>query len=273
MTDSKAQRVPDFLIVGAMKSGSTTLYRDLSRSARIFLPEEKEPDTLVSHNDDVEAMVSDYKSLFAPAPDGALLGEASTSYTKRPDYENAAQNALNVCGPNLKILYVTRDPIKRIISQYEHEFGLGLVEEPLNEALLKHDRYVAYSSYDWQIAPWREAFGDANVMQIEMEAYVKNREQYARAALEFLTIDPGPDFNLELDRTFNSRENKPVATGGLAKAIVESKFYQRSIKTAIPKDLRESLASLVLPKAKVSNETMQADVEDTLKERLQNWGK
>ena len=92
-------QIPDFLIVGAMKAGTTTLYRDLSGHPGIYLPEEKEPETLVRFGNDEAAILRDYKSLLGRSPKGALTGEASTVYTKRPLHEGVAERAWRICGP------------------------------------------------------------------------------------------------------------------------------------------------------------------------------
>lgn len=86
-------RRPDFLIIGAMKAGTTTLYRDLVDHPNIFLPEQKEPNTLVMYGSDMRRIIDDYASLFARSPQDAICGEASTAYTKRPDNEGVAARA------------------------------------------------------------------------------------------------------------------------------------------------------------------------------------
>ena len=61
MVKPDKSHLPDFLIIGAMKAGTTTLYRDLELHPQIFLPQEKEPETLVSLGDDLLAMAADYR--------------------------------------------------------------------------------------------------------------------------------------------------------------------------------------------------------------------
>ena len=108
---------PDFLIVGAMKAGTTTLYHDLSEHPDIFLPVLKEPEVLTTL-ERLDEMRAYYARLFRPARPGQLKGEASTAYTKRPNNEGVAEKARALCGDGLKIIYIRRDPVERIRSQY-----------------------------------------------------------------------------------------------------------------------------------------------------------
>ena len=78
-------RLPDFIVMGAMKSATSTLHEQLSMQHGLFMSEEKEPNFF--SNDEVYAKGLDwYSSLFANAPPGAACGESSTHYTKLPTY-------------------------------------------------------------------------------------------------------------------------------------------------------------------------------------------
>ncbi|MHA6297924.1 sulfotransferase family protein [Devosia sp. CAU 1758] len=251
--------VPHFLIIGAMKAGTTTLFRDLVEHPDIFLPQEKEPEILTRHSDDRTRMMKEFASLFAPARHGQLRGEASTAYSKRPDFEGVAECALRVCGPDLKLIYLTRDPIKRAISQYRHEYGAGQVSEGIDEALLKHQRYVSYGRYQWQLAPWRETFGEANLLVLSFEDYIVNRQATIDRVCVFLKIDPAKLPPIQADRAFNANDGKLIPTGPW-KRLIASPTYQRVIKPRLPWKLRDMVASRVLVRArsaqtKISMET------------------
>jgi hypothetical protein len=256
-----SHKVPDFLIIGAMKAGTTTLYRDLVQHPEIFLPQEKEPETLVRFGDDDQAMRADYQSLFRPASGSLILGEASTAYAKRPDHEGVAERALRICGPKLRIIYLTREPIGRIVSQFRHEQALGLVSGPLNEAVLAHGRFVAYSRYDWQLAPWIDAFGASNVLRLEFEDYVADRQAVVDTVLRFLGAAPRPAG--DYSAAYNTAEGKKVARG-MWKAVVGSPFYQRQIKPMVPAWLRERAAGMLLTPAQRDDSQLDADTREKL---------
>ncbi|WP_396593044.1 sulfotransferase family protein [Brevundimonas sp. R86498] len=240
--------LPDFLIVGAMKAGTTTLYRDLSLHPDIHMPAEKEPETLVGFDGDLARIRRDYASLFRFAPAGSVRGEASTAYTKRPLYEGVAARAREVCGPALRIIYLRRDPVKRIVSHYKHAVGLGQTDLPFDAAVRTDPLYVSISRYDWQISPWIEAFGEDAVLQLEFETYVRDRQGVTKRACAHLGVDPERLPSVDADAAFNASDYKPVARAGLARAIVESRLYQRLAKPLLPEALRER-ARQTLPKA------------------------
>lgn len=259
--------VPDFLVIGAMKAGTTSLYRDLIGHPQIFLPEEKEPETLVRHGGDLRAVAGDYASLLGRARPGQLKGEASTAYAKRPDHEGVAEMARRVCGPLLKVIYITRDPIARIVSQYRHEFGLGEVTEDIGTAVLKYPRYVNYSRYDWQLEPWRSVFGEEQVMVLAFERYIAERVATVREVCGFLGVDPDLLPEVDPDQAFNANEGKLVPKG-VWKGLVASRLYQRGIKPLVPHGLRQQVANQVLSPSAKNPSMMSEAVRAALANRL-----
>ncbi len=114
-------RLPDFLIIGAQKAGTTTLYRDLLANPAIFLPIDKEPGNLCEDDLLTDTGRSAYARHFANASTDQLCGEATTSHTKRPDVLGVPARARRLLGDKLKVIYLVREPISRIISHHHHE--------------------------------------------------------------------------------------------------------------------------------------------------------
>ena len=65
-----------------------------------------------------------YENLFDAAASDDLKGEASTHYTKLPTYPNAAAR-LHAAHPDAKLIYLTRDPVERLVSHHIHEWTMG----------------------------------------------------------------------------------------------------------------------------------------------------
>jgi hypothetical protein len=237
---------PTFLIVGAMKAGTTTLYHDLFEHPDIFLPVVKEPDILVRYNDP-EEIERAYATLFRAARKGQLRGEASTAYTKRPDQEGAAERARLVCGPELKIIYMRRDPIERIRSHYKHEFQHGEMAEPITEAIHVHQRLIDYTRYDWQIAPWIAAFGAGNVLQIDLEEFSANRIESLGRILRFIGADPARLPPVDPAEVSNRGDEQKHIRNPLLRAAIMSNFYQHTLRGLIPRQLRERARRSLLP--------------------------
>jgi len=114
---------PNFLIVGAAKSGTTSLYHYLNQHSQVFMPEFKEPQFFVSklvHNKVYKCIENeeDYFNLFASTESYKCKGEASVFYLYY--YEEAIKNILHYLGRDTKIIIILRNPVERAYSAYKH---------------------------------------------------------------------------------------------------------------------------------------------------------
>lgn len=168
MSAAPAEPMPDFVIVGAMKCGTSTLAAQLGAQPGLFMTTPKEPNFF--SDDAVFARgLSWYQSLFAEAAAGDLKGEASTHYTKRPTYPQALPRLASVL-PDVRLIYLIRDPLERAVSHYIHEWTQGVMDGDLESAFDEHPELVEYGRYAAQIAPWVEAFGAERIHVDTLEA-------------------------------------------------------------------------------------------------------
>lgn len=231
-----------------MKAGTTTLYRDLLTHPRIFFPMDKEPGTLTD-----DAVLTDegraaYADLFKDAGADQLCAEASTAYTKRPTHEGVAARAVELLGPELRVIYIMRDPIERLRSQHRHEVTTGeIAEHDLGDAIAAHPRLIEYSRYAYQLEPWLEVLGPRRVLPIGLEAYSADRAAGAAAAQAFLGLEPRADL-VDAERVFNRGDAKPVVRGAW-QLVQQSAVYQRAIRPLIGVETRRKLREAFLPKA------------------------
>lgn len=207
-----------------------------------------------------------YARLMRPAPEGCLTGEASTGYTKRPDTEGCADRALRVLGPELRLVYVERDPISRAISHYRHEFVDGTTKLSIDEALRNDPRYVDYGRYDWQLEPWKAVFGSEQILRIRFEDYVADRQAVVAQIAAHIGADPAE--LPKLDTTVhNSSSDKHVATG-VMKHIVASHAFQYWIKPLFSQKFRRAILPLLAGKAKASEKTITQETQEILQQRF-----
>lgn len=158
---------PHFIIIGAMKCGTTTLAVQLGAQNGVFMTEPKEPQYF--SDDAVFAKGPDwYADLFAGAAEGDIRGEASTHYTKRPEL-SATVARMKADLPEVRLVYMIRDPIVRLVSHYVHEWSQGVLSQPLAVALDTHTPLVDYGRYGWQVAPFIEAYGRDSVLLTSLE--------------------------------------------------------------------------------------------------------
>jgi len=262
-------KFPGLLIVGAMKSGTTTLFRDLEAHPGVFFPADKEPGNL---GDD--AVLTDegrarYAAMFARARADQIPAEASTAYTKRPDTEGCARRALEVCGPDTRILYIVRDPVKRLLSHHYHEFARGNMPRDIAEAVEKHPELTNYSRYAWQLEPWLEVFGDDRVRVVRFEDYVADRRAMACAVHRFLGLDERPDL-VEPEKIHNKGDGKPINTP-LWLAITHSWPYRRLLRPLLSSGVKQAFARAVLPKAPPRPPPPGDGLRSELEARFEGW--
>jgi len=149
--------LPDFLIIGAMKCGTSTLQAQLVAHPEIFMTSPKEPNFF--SDDEIFARGIDwYKALFAPARTGDIKGEASTHYSKLPTYPDCLDRLANTL-KTPKLIYLIRDPIARAVSHYLHNWTMGEVAADIDQALQQHPELIEYGQYARQIAPYVGRFG------------------------------------------------------------------------------------------------------------------
>ncbi len=240
--------LPHFLIIGAMKSGTTSLHRDLNCHPKIFLPENKEPECLCSDDVETPSGLARYESLFRPSKSGQIRGEASTAYTKLPDYPGVAARALRVLGGSTKLIYIVRDPIQRIISHHYHDYRLNGARADINQVVLEDHRYLNYSRYSMQLEPWIEAFGLNQIAVVSFEEFVRSRLGVLKTLCTFLGVDPNMAQTLG-DVALNSSASKHVVHPRIRSWLRRSAFYQNRVKPMLPWRLRGRLARLLSSKA------------------------
>lgn len=131
--------LPDFLIAGVPKAGTTALHAALAGHPGLFLPSVKEPKFFLSDGPpparggpgDVQTYQehvwrqSDYEALFDPAPAGALLGEATPFYL----HDLGAHARIKALVPSARLILLLRDPVDRAHSNWTHLWNAGLEPE------------------------------------------------------------------------------------------------------------------------------------------------
>jgi hypothetical protein len=157
MTNTSPTDGPDFIIIGAMKSATSTLQAQLAAQPGIFMTTPKEPN-FFSDDDVFERGHDWYSALFRDAPQGALRGEASTHYTKLPTYPRTVER-LAKSVPSPRLVYVIRNPIDRAVSHYMHEFSRGNVSGSFASSLAGNSTFIDYGRYAMQVLPFIETFG------------------------------------------------------------------------------------------------------------------
>jgi len=211
-TEGDSKKLPDFLIVGAAKSGTTSLYFYLKEHPQIFMPENKEPwffsfmdnPTQFKSPDSLGGMISNiqtYISLFEDADDDQIIGEASPSYLYT--YETSINNIKKVYGKrykDLKIIILLRNPVDRAFSQYQHfkksmreplSFKKAIEPKTISQRLNNNWSffydYIGVGMYYEQVKSYLENFD--NVKVILFDEFKNDTSRVVKELLRFLGVD------------------------------------------------------------------------------------
>ena len=109
-----SRRMPDFIIIGAMKSATSTLHNQLGAQSSIFMSSPKEPN-FFSDDDIYNQGLSWYSGLFSDANGSDICGESSTHYTKLPDYPIGRHVAKGSKGFGLYVQFIHQPFAIRLI--------------------------------------------------------------------------------------------------------------------------------------------------------------
>lgn len=251
--------LPDFILIGAMKCGTSTLQAQLARQQGVFMTTPKEPNFF--SDDDIYALGLDwYKSLFAQAAPQDLKGEASTHYTKLPTHPNALPRMQTVLG-NLKLIYMIRNPVERAISHFIHAWSMQEVGQDAVQAFDAMPEFVDYGRYAMQISPFLKAYGPEQICLTSLEQIKANPDdEFARIA-EFLELPSSVRWVHELEPQNVSAERvRPLPFHGLLVDSAPAEFLRR---TLVPKALRDKIR-------KARTLQKRPEISDLQRQSLQN---
>lgn len=211
--DTQVGQLPNFLVIGAMKAGTTSLYHYLRAHPQVFMPAVKELD-FFAHAPERAGGVEWYRRQFAPAGDDAVaIGEASTLYSKHPRFPGVPERiAAHI--PDAKLVYVVRDPIERIRSHYQHRVANGAELAPFERAVFEDPIYLDVSRYAMQIDRYLGCFGRDQLLVVTSEDLRDRRHSVVRDVYRFLGADPDfvpPHLDREFYRTERRPTHRPVA--------------------------------------------------------------
>jgi hypothetical protein len=194
----------DFLLIGAAKSATTSICNALAQHPDICFSDPKEPQFFSESN--WKEKLSSYHSCFKKS--AKLYGEGSTNYSKYPYYNKNIYKDIYEYNPKMKIIYIMRDPVDRIVSYYTHTYNRGHETlENINDAVLKNTHYIDTGKYAMQIKPYIELFGEENVLLLFFEDFIKSHQNVLNTIFEFLDINP-IDVDkkyLDANKSFNRR--------------------------------------------------------------------
>ncbi|MEG4168347.1 MULTISPECIES: sulfotransferase, partial [unclassified Microcoleus] len=214
----KPVKVPNFIIIGSQRCGTTSLYTYLAQHPQILTPIKKEMDFFSWHFD---RGIDWYLAHFPPMPSGEefVTGEASPSYF---DYREAPER-LYTAFPEAKLIVLLRNPVDRAISQFYRLTDLNWEARSLDRVISDEierlnqnpeyiigeepGNYLARGRYIEFIKNWRTFFPPEQLLILKSEDFYAGAATTVKQVLEFLDL---PEYQLSQYQNANPGSYQPV---------------------------------------------------------------
>ena len=184
--DAHRHRLPNFIIIGAAKSATTTLTTILPRHPDFFISKPKEPKFFGRFYDKGWDW---YAKIFQNGEGKAFRGEGSTMYASRLATFKQTPALMHRYLPELKLIYIVRNPLDRIVSQWRHVKGRKSdVKDFADLMRSRHLRklIVGCSLYHQQLERFRAVYPDQQIHCLTFEDLVRQPKPTMQALLQFL---------------------------------------------------------------------------------------
>ena len=204
-TPGSGGALPNLLVAGTQKAGTTWLHAQLAKHPDIFMSEVKEIGYFhqPGNAEDPQALAA-YHAHFGPGATAAYRGESTPHYFWRRDNRgafsphgthDAATFARKTLGPDVRILLSLRDPVSRAISGYFHNIAMGRIT-------VEHSIFrcppsmgiVDLGFYERHWTHWSDTFGAAHIHALLFDDLGVDPSAYLTSALDFLGLDADTAF-------------------------------------------------------------------------------
>lgn len=234
---ARRRKLPDFIIIGARKAGTTSLFEYLKQHPDVKMARESELNFFSSHYYRSKLY---YRSFFPLKTDNRITGERSTYYLIHPHVPKRIKKDI----PHAKIIVLLRDQVKRAHSQYQMNKGidtaadfkeaLKLEAQRLNKIQAKIQRrkhsinlanqvysYITGSMYFKHLTNWFESFDREKMLILKSEDFFENPRTELAKVYQFLGVKAifPPDLSPKNQRIYNDlSENDYMKYKALFKA-------------------------------------------------------
>jgi hypothetical protein len=180
--------LPSFLVIGAKKAGSTSMHRYLSAHRDVFMPVEKHLDFFSGGT--WEKGLEWYAAQFAAGSSCTARGEASNTYSAHPVVQAVPERIASVV-PDVRLLYVIREPIARITSHYRQAVAEWGETRSFDEVVFeKSAEYIATTRYAMQLELYLEHFDRSQILVVTSEDLLAERAATLARVFSFIGVEP-----------------------------------------------------------------------------------
>ena len=238
------EKIPRFLVIGAMRAGTTSLQEMLGALDGVCLARMKETDYFIAERNYKRGKAW-YRNQFDKP--GAICGEISPNYTKRDVFKGVPERVYEA-NPDVKLIYIARDPVERAVSQYNFSYLYGKKMPAFDELMESHEgRHIINTSrYAWQLEPWVNVFGREAILIIDFKDLCNSPEKVLQEIGRFIGL--GTDVTLSKNTAENSSEN--LGSMPLWYFRLRDTRFGTTMRTLMPRGFGKKIKQMVSGKGK-----------------------
>jgi len=232
---------PNFFIVGASKSGTTSLYEYLNKIKGIYMSRVKEPHYFQRNSSESIALCitdkAEYLKLFKSASKEQMIGEASTSYLRDPESAKLIHDEVH----DAKIIIMLRDPCERIFSGYLMFKSQGIEKKPFHQLITTNPSFLESGLYYSQVKRYLDIFSQKQVKIFVFEEFIQNPKRTISKILEFLNVDS------KIPEVFEKIHNPyTVSRSKISQKILSNKIILKISNQIMSKSFKSTLKEAVV---------------------------
>lgn len=227
------------------------------------MSEIKEVDYFIAENN-YDKGVDWYHSQFKG--DFKKYGEASPNYSKAHFFKGVPERMHDLL-PGIKLIYLVRDPIERIISHYTHNYSEGREHRSIDEVLgnPENNHYVMCSKYYWQLEHYLQFYTEDQILVVP--SYDLKNERQSTLEQIFNYIEVNAAFYTPAYEEQKHESSKKRRKGRLSRLILESPVI-KTVKQYIPDAIKDPVKRMTRPE--VSKPDLSPAVRKKLREHLRS---
>ena len=249
----------NYMVIGSPKCATTTICKFLEQHPEVYITDPKEPRFFCPAVSKEKQSWDWYNSLFREVKSEKAIGEGTVNYTCS-DYRSLADpEIIHRYYPDVKLVYMVRDPIERIESQWLMNASMGWPSDlpDFDTAVRNSSRFLNTSRYWTHLNRYRRFFSDSQFHIIFFEDFKKAPQATMRQLFEFLEVDP--QYTIESPNERYNVSDKAYIDGGVSRFLRRTKLVELA-RQLIPRPIYKNFISLV----KVKNPGHPTWNEDTL---------
>lgn len=268
MTAKKNNLIPDFLVIGAGKSGTTSLDKYLNQHPQIFVPKVKEPNFFGYENTKIEDLngneddirhfkrsvttLDAYLDIFREATPEQIKGETSNTYM----YHAGAPERIKFYNPDMKLIAVLRQPASRLYSRFLHLARENRLPSPqFSDCMDKGSIYwkrndlIKEGFYYKNLARYFELFPKENIRIYLYDEFQNNSEKTMSEIYEFLGVDK----NFKPNQSVRYNQSGFIKNKALNKIIGQGGLISKYMRTLLPKSFADKIKGNLALKKRIND--------------------